>query len=434
MASPINPVRGMRDFLPAEKSSREHALRLIRNSYFLHGFDEIETPVLEENARLHSGMGGENEKLSFNVLRRGITEQDLAAAAQSGTPMSLSDLGLRFDLTVPLARFYASHRSELPRVFRSIQIAPVWRAERPQKGRYRQFVQCDIDVIGEPTMLAEAEILQATCAALNELGITGCRIRVNDRRLLSALLDRLGFSAAEQPAVMIAVDKRDKIGSSGVVAELREQSITSTAVDALHGFLSEASDCSPAQPLFSAEAISAALPAGIDVQFAQNLAKLGEMVNPELLVFDPFLVRGMGYYTATIFEIEHPDASFSLGGGGRYDGMIGRFLGTDVPACGLSLGFERILDLVPARTQNTGDAVLMIHDSDVSFGHLIALKNELIASGKRVRLEHRSKNITALIEQAARTGFSSFAFVDTSVRSVADLKFKQIAEQEAREA
>ena len=220
MATTVTAPRGMRDHLPAEKARREHVLGVIRDVYARHGFDEIETPVVEDAARLHSGLGGDNEKLAFAVMKRGLTIEDLQGAT---APLDLADLGLRFDLTVPLARFYASHRAELPTVFRAVQIAPVWRAERPQKGRYRQFVQCDIDVLGEPGQLAEIELVTATTAALDALGVTGTSIRINDRRILLALLASWGITEpAAADRALITVDKLDKIGPDGVARELGE--------------------------------------------------------------------------------------------------------------------------------------------------------------------------------------------------------------------
>jgi histidyl-tRNA synthetase len=219
MASTVNPPRGMRDFLPEEKARREHVLSVIRRVFSAHGFDEIETPVMEDSARLHAGLGGDNEKLAFGVLKRGLTAEDFAVAKDA---LDLADLGLRFDLTVPLARFYATHRAELPTVFRAIQIAPVWRAERPQKGRYRQFVQCDIDIIGEAGPLAEIELLTATAATMTALGLTDWSIRVNDRRILHSLLKYWQVDEGSAGRVLVALDKEDKIGVEGVVAELRE--------------------------------------------------------------------------------------------------------------------------------------------------------------------------------------------------------------------
>ncbi len=233
MAS-VNPPRGMRDFLPAEKARRERVLAVIRERYRAHGFDEIETPVMEEYSRLHAGIGGDNEKLAYNILKRGLDADAVRAAADD--PAALTDLGLRYDLTVPLARFYASHRAELPTVFRAIQSAPVWRAERPQKGRYRQFVQCDIDVIGDASPRAEAELVVATLDTVDALGLEGAAVRINDRRVLDWMLDAFGFTADERPGVLITIDKLDKIGHDGVIAELRERTATPSAVDALESF------------------------------------------------------------------------------------------------------------------------------------------------------------------------------------------------------
>ncbi|MFM6975132.1 MAG: histidine--tRNA ligase, partial [Agromyces sp.] len=336
MAS-VTPPRGMRDFLPAEKARRERVLASIRSSYRAHGFDEIETPVMEDADRLHSGLGGDNEKLAFAVMKRGLTEADLAAAAASGDALALADLGLRFDLTVPLARFYASHRAELPPVFRALQIAPVWRAERPQKGRYRQFVQCDIDIIGDSSQLAEIELIAATVAALDALGLSGCRIRINDRRVLTALLANWGVPAEAHGRVLISLDKLDKLGAAGVAAELSQLNLAAAfdEVDRVTGTL---------EALASAtwDSIAHSAPEWLDGSSFTELQRLRAALPDVPLDFDPTLVRGMGYYTGTIFEISHPEVSYSLGGGGRYDGMIGRFLGQDVPACGFSIGFERI--------------------------------------------------------------------------------------------
>ncbi|GAA2249445.1 histidine--tRNA ligase [Herbiconiux moechotypicola] len=422
MASPVSPPRGMRDFLPADKAKRERVLGVIRSVYSRHGFDEIETPVVEDFDRLHAGLGGDNEKLSFNVMKRGLSAADLAAAAGADAPDELADLGLRFDLTVPLARFYASHRAELPQVFRAVQIAPVWRAERPQKGRYRQFVQCDIDIIGEAGPLAEIELLTATLATLAELGLTGCRIRINDRRILFGMLAAFGFAADEHASVLITVDKLDKVGTEGVVAELRAKGATATAVDALEAyFASQPPASAPGDAVaaestaLTADAVASVLPDGVAPDAVAALAGIGSALEAAgvrgELVFDPFLVRGMGYYTGTIFEIEHPDFGFSLGGGGRYDGMIGRFLGEEVPACGFSIGFERIIDLVDDPAAADDRSLVLVHDKALAPETLLTLKQSLVADGYRVRLERRTKNLTALLERAEQAGFGGFAIV-----------------------
>lgn len=420
MAQTVTPPRGMRDFLPADKARREHALGIIRASYAAHGFDEIETPVMEDSARLHSGLGGDNEKLAFAVMKRGLGPDDLAAAAASGDTLALADLGLRFDLTVPLARFYATHRAALPGVFRSIQIAPVWRAERPQKGRYRQFMQCDIDIIGEAGQLAEIELIGATAGTLDALGLSGCSIRINDRRILSALLAHWGVAETLFERALITIDKLDKIGAGGVAAELAGLGIADTLdgiADTLDGIANAGWELlhGVTPP-----------PAWLDQQAYSELLTLRAALPGVELVFDPTLVRGMGYYTGTIFEIAHPELGYSLGGGGRYDGMIGRFLGTDVPACGFSIGFERIVDLLPEDAASTADAVVIVHEKDAAPAELMALKRQLVASGTRVRLEKRSKNLKALLERAEADGFTRFALLGQGVTDADALEFKAL--------
>ncbi|MEY4312582.1 MAG: hypothetical protein RLZZ319_91, partial [Actinomycetota bacterium] len=342
----------MRDFTPAEKAQRDAVLAVIRESYRSHGFDEIETPVMEESSRLSAGLGGDNEKLAFGILKRGLTVDDVHAA---DAVADLIDMGLRYDLTVPLARFFATNRAELPPVFRAIQIAPVWRAERPQKGRFRQFVQCDIDILGEPGILAEVELITATHATLERLGVTGTTIRLNDRRILLGLLESLGLTDTE--SALITLDKLDKIGADGVLDELRERGAGEPALTTLANLLASHSTPTSAPTL---SAMTDALPDGVAPEAVAELAAIADAVGRDVpLVFDPFLVRGMGYYTGAIFEVAHPALGYSLGGGGRYDGMIGRFLGTDVPAVGFSLGFERLVDLV-STTANTDDAAVAV--------------------------------------------------------------------------
>ena len=422
MASPVNPPRGMRDFLPVDKARRERVLAVIRSVFSAHGFDEIETPVMEDSSRLHAGLGGDNEKLAYGVLKRGLSAEDFATATDA---LDLTDLGLRFDLTVPLTRFYATHRAELPAVFRVIQAAPVWRAERPQKGRYRQFVQCDIDIIGEAGPLAEIELLTATVDTFAALGLTGCTLRINDRRLLIGMLEFFGFAAESHEQVLITIDKLDKVGPEGVVAELRERGLDATAVEALDAFFRRPQTLE--QPSFGERAIRTALPAGADDAVVAQLAGIGRAVAGGHVEFDPFLVRGMGYYTGTIFEIAHPDLPYSLGGGGRYDGMIGRFLGVDVPAAGFSIGFERIVDLVRLRDDESAGGVALVYDSDVTSATLMRLKAELIASGRRVRLERAPRNLKPLLAQLTASGFTEIATVSIGAATVADLRMRKLA-------
>jgi histidyl-tRNA synthetase len=395
----------MRDFTPAVKAQRERVLARIRASYRAHGFDEIETPVVEESSRLSAGLGGDNEKLAFGVLKRGLTREDLAAAESTA---DIIDMGLRYDLTVPLTRFYATNRAELPPVFRAIQIAPVWRAERPQKGRFRQFVQCDIDIIGEAGILAEAEVLTATLATLDALGIAGTTIRINDRRIINGLLDSLGLTDTE--SALITLDKLDKIGAKGVLDELRERGATESALATLDALLSSHSTPTAAPTL---AAMTEALPAGVAPAAVAELADIARAIgHAGQIVFDPFLVRGMGYYTGAIFEVAHPDLGYSLGGGGRYDGMVGTFLGTNVPAVGFSLGFERLVDLVADDGVEDSHSVAVLYEPTLSVDDLVAVKKELMAEGLRVRLVQKTKNTRAVLEQLDRDGFTRYAFLN----------------------
>lgn len=402
MAQQINPPRGMRDFLPVEKSTRDDLLSKILTSYRSFGFQEIETPALENIERLTSGDGGDNESLAFRVLKRG---EELEQAVGKDTDQ-LADLGLRYDLTVPLTRFYATNQSKLPRVFKAIQTGPVWRAERPQKGRYRQFVQCDIDIIGDASSLAEVEILNASLHALANLGLSTAKVRVNHRELLSSSIQDLGVVAKDHGRAMITIDKLDKIGIDGVCLELQErfdESVASKARMWLSGL--GANQNVPAQlaPVF--EAI--------------------EILHPGKLRFDATLVRGMGYYTGIIFEIEHPESGSSIGGGGRYDGMVGKWLGEDVPAVGISLGFERVADLVEISGTESKRLVLVFEESNLQ--QALATQSEAIAAGYQVRLEPKPKKLNTLLDSLKLQGFTSFASLDQPSEGFKGLVIKPIS-------
>jgi histidyl-tRNA synthetase len=312
-----------------------------------------------------------------------------------------------------------------------VQIAPVWRAERPQKGRYRQFVQCDIDIIGDASARAEAELAVATLDTLDALGLAGAVVRVNDRRLLDWMLASFGFAEESRPSVLITVDKLDKIGREGVVAELGSRGHDVDAVRAVDAYLAaQFTGDDSASTGFTEDGIRARLPEGAPDEVVAHLAALGAAVAAARatddipLRFDPFLVRGMGYYTGTIFELEHPSVPYSLAGGGRYDGMIGRFLGQDVPAVGFSIGFERIVDLVTDADDDGAPSVVLVHDRDLSVGSLLALKARLVAEGSRVRVEQRTKNLKALLERAAADGYTTFATVGAETTR-ADLELKR---------
>ncbi|MEY5023845.1 MAG: histidine--tRNA ligase [Actinomycetota bacterium] len=388
----------MRDFLPQDKLKREQLIGTVIQSYVARGFQQIETPVLEDLSRLTSGQGGDNEKLVFKVQKRG---EEFTQALEQGD--ELADLGLRFDLTVPLTRFYASNHAKLPRVFKAIQTGPVFRAERPQKGRYRQFIQCDIDIIGDDSILAELELLSASLAALAAIGITDATIRVNHRELLRSNIQSLGIAADDALAAMIIIDKLDKIGIEGVARELAER---------------------------FGEAVGTAASSWLAAIDAADIPEVllpiweGLGARAKSLRFDPTLVRGMGYYTGSIFEIEHPGSGSSIGGGGRYDGMVGKWLGTDAPAVGISLGIERIVDLIP-KQESLADAVVLILEPGTAALALL-LQQQLIAAGKTVRLERRPKNLKALLEQLGENGFREFAIVSENLSELSELDFKQI--------
>lgn len=401
MASQINPPRGMRDFLPLEKSVRNVLISRIVGTYAAHGFQEIETPALEAIERLSSGEGGDNEKLAFRVLKRGEElEQALGADAEQ-----LSDLGLRYDLTVPLTRYYATNHAKLPRVFKAIQTGPVWRAERPQKGRYRQFVQCDIDTIGDETNFAEIELLNASLNALAAIGIDDAIIRVNHRELLRNSIAALGVTASDSGKAMITIDKLDKIGIDGVALEMKDR-FGDKVAEATTAWLSSLSTTNE-------------IPELLDEIFAE-LDKL----HPGKLRFDPTLVRGMGYYTGTIFEIEHPSSGSSIGGGGRYDGMVGKWLGTDVSAVGISIGFERVAELVSDSPAISNLLVLVFGSEDRQAA--LSIQAQAIASGYLVRLEPTPKKLNVLLDSLKAQGFASFAVLEEPQSGFEGLKIKPI--------
>ena len=401
MASQINPPRGMRDFLPTEKTVRNDLLSKIVGTYASHGFQEIETPALEAIERLSSGDGGDNEKLAFRVLKRG---EELEAALGKDAD-ELSDLGLRYDLTVPLTRYYATNHAKLPKVFKAIQTGPVWRAERPQKGRYRQFVQCDIDIIGDGTNFAEIELLNASLNALSAIGIKDAKIRINHRELLSRSIAALGVAPTDFGKAMITIDKLDKIGPEGVALEMKER-FGEKISDATSSWLSSLSS-DPNVPLELSEIFEAV-----------------EQLHPGKLRFDPTLVRGMGYYTGSIFEIEHPASGSSIGGGGRYDGMVGKWLGTEVAAVGVSIGFERVAELVSGSSASSKSLVVIFEPNQQQAA--LSVQAEAIAAGYLVRLEPTPKKLNTLLDSLKDQGMAEFAVLEEPKNGFQGLKIKPI--------
>jgi histidyl-tRNA synthetase len=401
----LSPARGTRDLPPSTVAVRDHVLARITEVYRRYGYQRIETPALENIERLQGGQGGENEKLIYQVLRRGL-DNPVAAA----TPLSdLVDLGLRYDLTVPLTRFYGANRATLPQPFRSFQFGPVWRAERPQKGRYRQFYQCDIDVLGEQSVLAEVELIEATSAALAAAGLSGTTVRVSDRRFLSALAEHSGVPAQSWDSLFITLDKLDKIGWDGVRAELADRlGLDPATIARVADTITGLQGLDPAK---LADQLAVALP-GLGEDVLSDLATTvdGLSALPGLTwEFDPTLVRGMGYYTGQIFEVTHPASGGSVAGGGRYDKLVGRFLGTDVPACGFSIGFERIVDLLGAAPAR--EAVAVLYESDVPVPAVLAVARELRTGGRPVSPVRRSGKFGAQLGRLEEWGFTSFVHV-----------------------
>ena len=330
-------LKGMRDLLPAEQSLRDYIQGKILETYRAAGFERISTPMLEDMENLDKSEGGDNLNLIFKVMKRG---EKLTAALASGDPKELSDMGLRYDLTLPLSRYYAANRNELPNPFKVIQTDRVFRAERPQKGRLREFVQCDIDILGDSSPNAEVELIDVTTRALLNIGFTGFTVNINDRRILRGMLESMGFAPETLDSVCITFDKMDKIGAEGVRAELTEKQLPAEAINALSDFIA-AGDVT-----LDAVAARCADPAiADDLKYVLSTAS-ALAAGRYAVAYCPSLVRGQGYYTGMVFEVTCPQFAGAVAGGGRYDNMVGKFIGQQVPAVGFSIGFERVCGIL----------------------------------------------------------------------------------------
>ncbi len=394
-----SPARGTRDLLPADVSLRGSMTELILKEYQKRGFNRIETPSIENLDRLIGSGGGDNEKLVFKILKRGEKLEESAK-----TSAELADLGLRFDLTVPLARYYANNFARLPAVFRSIQIGPVWRAERPQKGRYRQFVQCDIDIIGEPSVVAELELISTTLDAVSALGIDNLTLRYNDRRLLEVLMDSAEISQKLRPSVLVSLDKVDKLGLDQVEAELG--TILGDPIKAKHLVDQMANLSDHGQPNIDG-LISLGLSAGA-IEDLMAIELLGERLDSTRFLFDPTVIRGMGYYTGPIFELGVPSLGFSIGGGGRYDEMMSRF-GRPSPACGFSLGFERLALYMEDKGRLSSTVAPVVHlrcASNSDYPLALSVVRRLAARGTLGLIEGSSRKLDSVLK-GLRVAFNS---------------------------
>ena len=410
MAMTKMPVTGMKDILPAEMQVRDYVIGLIQETYKSFGFSHIETPCMENIGNLSSKQGGENEKLIFKVLKRG----EKLHIAEAKEEADVVDCGMRYDLTVPLSRYYSNNASVLPAPFKALQMGNGWRADRPQRGRFRQFMQCDIDILGDPTCLAEIELMSATTTLLGRLGFKDFKVCFNDRRVLKAMAAYSGFEEKDYDQVFIILDKMDKIGMDGVEAELLESGYEKASVEKYMGLFSgmEGSDDALAY-------LTGVLDGVIAPDVFPGMKTIIESVKAAAscefsLVFDPTLVRGMSYYTGSIFEIKMEELGGSVAGGGRYDEMIGRFTGMNTPACGFSIGVERIITILMEKgftvpEQGPRKAYLIEKGMPVEgMVKVLAEAKEERAAGVQVLVANMNKNKKFQKEQLSKEGYTEF--------------------------
>lgn len=410
MALKKKPVTGMKDISPREMEIRNYVMDLIRKTYGSFGFSSIETPCVEHIENLSSKQGGENEKLIFKILKRG-EKLKLETAKEEA---DLVDSGLRYDLTVPLSRYYSNNANELPSPFKALQMGNVWRADRPQRGRFRQFMQCDIDILGEPSCLAEIELILATTTLLGKLDFHNFTIRVNDRKILKAMAQYSGFPEESYDTVFIILDKMDKIGLDGVSEELEKEGFAKKSIDTYLGLFQEITgDIQGVR--FCGEKLKEVL----DPDAASDLETIIRSVDAVKtadfrIVFDPTLVRGMSYYTGPIFEIAMDEFGGSVGGGGRYDEMIGKFTGKDTCACGFSIGFERIVMLLLERgytiPSSAGKKAYLI-EKNMPAEHLLTILKQAEQernAGVQVNISIMKKNKKFQKEQLMNEGYEEF--------------------------
>ncbi len=402
------PVTGMKDILPEEMKIRDYVTGLVRETYGGFGFLSIETPCVEHIENLCSKQGGENEKLIFKIMKRG-EKLNIADAREEN---DLADAGLRYDLTLPLSRYYSNHANELPSPFKALQMGSVWRADRPQKGRFRQFVQCDIDILGDPSFLAEIELILATTTLLSRLDFKDFTVRINDRKILKAMAEYAGFDSDRLEGVFITLDKMDKIGIEGVREELISDGFSEECVDKyLELFESTGNDIDGIRDL--KDKLGEYLPDDTAESLKTIIASVEATRSASFkIIFDPTLVRGMSYYTGTIFEIGMDEFGSSVAGGGRYDEMIGKFTGQKTPACGFSIGFERIITILMDKGFKVPDdskkQVFLIEKgaSGERICEIMKEAAELREAGVKVLVSMMNKNKKFQKEQLIREGYA----------------------------
>ena len=410
MALSKKPVNGMKDILPEEMQIRDYVQQVIKDTYRSFGFTPIETPCMENIANLSNKQGGENEKLIFKVMKRG----EKLKIEEAKEEADLVDFGMRYDLTVPLVRYYSNNANNLPSPFKALQMGSVWRADRPQRGRYRQFTQCDIDIIGEPSNLAEIELILATTTTIGKLGFKNFEIRINERRILKAMAAYSGFAEEDYDTVFIILDKMDKIGLDGVAEELAKEGYAAESIEKYLGLFRGVEEAGSG--IEGIRYIAKTLEGFLEEDVEKNLLEIINSVNAAKmadfkLVFDPTLVRGMSYYTGTIFEIAMPELGAACGGGGRYDKMVGKFTGQDVPACGFSIGFERIVLLlmesgftVPMQRPKVAYLIEKGYPAD-KLVEVITKAQEERQAGRQVLVVRMNKNKKFQKEKLAAEGY-----------------------------
>ncbi|MBO5087565.1 MAG: histidine--tRNA ligase [Lachnospiraceae bacterium] len=420
MAMKKKPVTGMKDILPREMEIRDYVIREIKETYKTFGFSGMETPCVEHIENLSSNQGGENEKLIFKILKRGDKLTSAADKVSADNTDILVDGGLRYDLTLPLSRYYANNANDLPSPFKALQMGNVWRADRPQRGRYRQFMQCDIDILGEPTILAEIELITATTTLLGKIGFEKFTIRLNNRKMLKAMAAYSGFEEKDYDSVFITLDKMDKIGLDGVAEDLVSQGFAKESVDKCLDLFAKVSE-DVAGVRFLKDTLGDYLEAGVaeDLETIMNSVDATKSADFKI-AFDPTLVRGMGYYTGPIFEISMDEFGGSVGGGGRYDEMIGKFTGQNTPACGFSIGFERIVMLLLEKDYQIpkqGEKIAYLVEKNMPSDKMLKIlqqANEKRAQGELINIAIMKKNKKFQKEQMEKEGYTVFEefFVD----------------------
>lgn len=396
------PVKGTRDYLPKETEIRDYLQNIIMETYSSAGFQRITTPIIEDSVNLDKSEGGENLNLIFKILKRG-KKLDSALAGEHPTEKELADMGLRYDLTLPLSRYYANNRNELLSPFKVIQMDRVYRAERPQKGRLREFMQCDIDIIGNESRDAEIELILTTTKALNRVGLSDYKVKINDRRILSDIFAYAGFSTEDNEKLAIIFDKQDKIGIDGVKAELEENGFNQTCIDKFIALFADGT--------LTLDSVANVCDASYVTELQRIIDAVTTVSKGTIPVeFCPSLVRGQGYYTGTIFEVEAAGYSGAVAGGGRYDNLIGKFLNEDIPAVGFSIGFERIFGILMEQNYsipNRKKKIAVFYDTDTYAEALIYaedLRNDYIVS-----VIARPKKLGKYLNKLETQGFDGFS-------------------------